>query len=782
MAVVGNVKAHWNVPPEGRDMPFKEIAALSIGGFGSKFIIHLMTSMILGVGNTLIGLTIGIPPVSMGIIYAISVILSFPLGALRANMVDRSRLKKGKYRPFVLYMGLPTVILGSLFVWMPYDNMSLILKCITVLGFNVGFQFFYMFFLDVYESIPNVLSSNTIERSDAHAIRSVVANFSPTLITVLMPLFAKLILGKENDLVSMETYRITYPILLTIGFVLSMLVYTNTTEKVVEAKTHTIKVKLSDSMRAVMKNKYFWIMAIATSACLLETAYGNLLFWMYTYQNATSMTAYSIITLIYGNASLWPMLLAPLVIRWIGKRKLLLATNTMNIVFILTLLPIMLYGDMEHVIWVVLVCMFVNMVATGFGGTIQPSMQGDVRDYQHYISGERMDGIFVYLTLIANFAAMIFAFVMLVLQEAAGLNLETLESLGITSGNVYDVLYNEEYFRSITSLLIIISAVGAVMNVVPYFFYDLTEDKQRSIVSVLKIRAFFEDYGNNVATDEKLVEAVEIINSAIENKDKEKVPPTKDAKKTAKVIYKDAKRACSKAKRAKDANLATLQENMASAKANLKAERKLYREKIAFNKSIDTAIFVYKEINKYNTEHGQASYNRALETISLGIENYTKTNFISVEDARALPNGTQDEKDARKVVITQAKNFIASKKLVEKHFNGSVSRFDDSRFDAVLNPLNQCEKDILEAYKAEIKAKEDKNRSALPAINEQIASLKATRKELRKQLTAVTNDKSLYVRAVRPFIEAENLIKQKKNYDNLGEVQGVYLAITATKD
>lgn len=774
--VLGDVRTYWNIPPKGRDMGYKEHAALALGSFGAKFIITCITAMILGIGNTLIGNAIGISPINIGIIYALSVLLSLPLGALRANMIDRSRLKKGKYRPFILYMGIPTVILGTLFVWMPYDAMSMFMKCATVLVINVGFQFFYMFFFDIYENLPNVLSSNTIERSDTYAIRNVVANFAPTVINAILPFVALWVTGESGNLDDITIYRVFYPVLLIIGFLLSMVMYTHTSEKVVEARTHAVKVKLSDSFRALAKNKYFWIMVIAASAALLETAYVNLLWWMYNYQGATSAGGYSIITLIYGNASLWPMLLAPIAIRLFGKRNLLIYSNLLNVVFIMILLPIMMYGDMDFVIWVVLACMFVNSVATMMGGTIQPSMQGDVRDYQHYITGERMDGIFVYLTLLANFAAMLFAFVLLYLQEAAGLNVETAISLGFSGDNVYDVLYNEEYFRRITSILIMVSGVGAVMNVVPYFFYDLTEDKQRSIVSVLRIRAFFEDYGNDSYADEKLIEAVGIVNEALEYKDQEKVKVSKASIKQAKSVRKKAR--FSYIKHSKEI---AYKNAYTEAKATVKEARAAHKAEVKLNQTIGIAQFVYNEINKYNTLQGNNSYLRAVETVSQGLSGYIDTAFITVEDAKAMPKENQADKDARKLAVSQAKNFISSKKLVEKHYNGRIEEFDETKFDAVLDPLNQCEKDLLELYKAEIALKENKIKdiSQKEALKKNIAYEKAKRAALQKDLRALTNEHSIYVRAVRPYIEAVNLIKQRKNYSNLAEVQERYVELMA---
>ena len=144
------LKKYWKTAPDGRFIPFKEIASLAIGGIGVKFIVYCVSTMILSVGNVLIGNTIGIPPKSIYVIYIISVIAGFPLTALRAKMIDSSRSLKGKYRPYIITMGIPTVLLGIGFIWAPYENMTMLTKCIVVLLFNIGFQFFYNFYLHTH--------------------------------------------------------------------------------------------------------------------------------------------------------------------------------------------------------------------------------------------------------------------------------------------------------------------------------------------------------------------------------------------------------------------------------------------------------------------------------------------------------------------------------------------------------------------------------------------------------------------------------------------------------
>lgn len=140
-----DAKTYWKHPPAGKYMPFKEIAAYSVGGIGAYFIITIIWALQLSVGNFIIGNAIGIEPTKIYLLYLISVASSFPLTALRANIIDNARSRKGKYRPYLLIMGVPSILLAIGFVWMPYESMSMSMRMLTVLLFNIGFQFFFSF-------------------------------------------------------------------------------------------------------------------------------------------------------------------------------------------------------------------------------------------------------------------------------------------------------------------------------------------------------------------------------------------------------------------------------------------------------------------------------------------------------------------------------------------------------------------------------------------------------------------------------------------------------------
>ena len=740
-----DLRLYWKKPPMGRYMSFKEIASLAIGGLGIQFVVFCAQNMIISIGNTLISNTIGIAPKPMYIIYILSVILSFPLTALRGKIIDSSKSKKGRYRPFILSMGLPTAILSIVFVYMPYERMSMIAKCVTVLLFNIGLQFFYMFYYDVDSSIINVLSPNTYERSDVTSIKSVINSFAPTLGNIILPLVARAITG-ENTLVDIRIYRAFYPPMIIFGFFLGLLVYFNTEEKIVQAKTHTVKIKFTDAFRAVVRNKYFWIISLAGWIGFLENAVQNIMDWLYSYQEACSAAEYSLIVTIRGNASLWPMLFIPFLIRALGKRKILVVSNIINVIFIILMLPIIRLGDPSKIMWPLMFCFFFNYMAAYAVTLLTPGVNGDIRDYQQYITGERIDGMFVAVGAIGSVVTLITNAALPELYDRSGLNEDVARSLGFDGSNVYEVLSDPGYFKNICSVLIIAATVGATLNVIPYFFYDLTEIKQKAMVTVLKIRALFEDYGNGVLSDAALVEAIDIIEEAKIYHDKKMIKPSKDEIK--------------KARKAKD-------------KSAIKIAKQNYKNQKEENEKIEIAQYVIKEINKFETEAVKAQLKEAKEIYDAGLEGLYALEVPSMKAAKAMPNNTE-EKELRRNAITRVRMIKDSKKVLRKKYPDGIEKFDVRVFEQLFEKEDQLDAQIKEEVNELRMAAKNKNKSAEKKANEKIKSLRKNRDEIRKKIKAATDENSTYTRAAKPYIEAEKLLKQEENYLHYEDIKARY--------
>lgn len=149
-------------------------------------------------------------------------------------------------------MALPSCALVVGMVMVPYEKISnQIIKAAIVLLFNIGFQFFYMFFYDSYENLILVLSPDTQERADVLTIKSVVYSIAPSIASAVLPLVAQAI--TNGDLYDMKLYRILYPPFAILGVLCSVYIYANTQEKIVQARSHVVQIKFTDAIRAVAK-------------------------------------------------------------------------------------------------------------------------------------------------------------------------------------------------------------------------------------------------------------------------------------------------------------------------------------------------------------------------------------------------------------------------------------------------------------------------------------------------------------------------------------------------
>ena len=229
----------------------------------------------------------------MYVMYVIAVVANIPLTAIRANIIDNTRNKAGKYRPYIVTMAIPATIICITMVWFPYNSLNTIfgdrvlfdksvayiVKCAIVMVLNLLLHFFYYFFYDGYENLIHVLSPNSQERADVSSVKSIVYSFAPTVVNLFTPLIAQNIF--HSNTTDIRVYRLLYPILSVLGLILCIIVYKYTEEKIVQARTHVVQIKFTDALKAVAKNKYFWIISLASWIGFLESSYANIMKWLY---------------------------------------------------------------------------------------------------------------------------------------------------------------------------------------------------------------------------------------------------------------------------------------------------------------------------------------------------------------------------------------------------------------------------------------------------------------------------------------------------------------------
>lgn len=216
-------------------------------------------------------------------------------------------------------MGIPSVVIMLAMLFTPYQSMSKAAAYIITTVYSLALNFVYNFFYEAYENLVFLLSPNTQERADVSSVKSITYSLAPTVLNPLLPLMSKLL--NTGDMYDVRIYKVMFPIISVIGIALSIVVFANTKEKIIQAKTHVIQIGFFEAIKAVAKNKYFWIISLAGWIGFLENSQSYILGWLYNYGKLCTDGQYSLITIIYGNASLWGMLAAPFAIRRWARRQ-----------------------------------------------------------------------------------------------------------------------------------------------------------------------------------------------------------------------------------------------------------------------------------------------------------------------------------------------------------------------------------------------------------------------------------------------------------------------------
>lgn len=749
-----NVVLHWKTPALGKYVSYKEIISYGVGGMGVQFVMFFCSLIALSATSFLVGNTIGIKPMHLQYMAVASTIIGFGITIGRSYIIDSARFKSGKFRPWLAITGIPTVIIAVVFVWLPYETMSYMQKVIAVfLCYNL-LQCFYPFFQQAYTDLANVISPNSHERTDIVSVSSIIYSMAPSLTGLFVPMLSTL----TGGLNSITTYRIIHPLVAVVGLLLSYVAYAGTRERIIVAESHVTQFKFSDAFRAVAKNKYFWITSLAGWLGFLEGAVDVIVGWTFLYAYPDRMGLYGVATTLIGNAALWAMLICPIAIRVIGKRNLLIWCNVTNVVLIGLLYP--LYNNIPALI----ILYYLNRFVNSFAIVYTPGINADMRDYQQYFTGERIDGMFGAVGIIGSFIGMFTGMVLPTIYQMLGLE------------DNYDVLEVASFREDMFDVLIIAAAIGAALNFVPYLFYDLTETKQRGIVKVLKIRAMFEDYGNGILRDESIVEAIDIIDEAnllykdrtlMTTKDDIKkaerlparTPEEKEFKKNEikrlKAAYKEfntQNRGIKKDRinQAKAMPKSTDAEK-AARKAAIKAAKKENRELNKLNADISVCDFIIDEMNKYNTLRiqKQVERSRALEAAGYnGIFYYSKEDMA---EAKALPKSTHEEREIRSDAITHARALKNARKAMVR-FYGSPENIVEPSDDAF------------------------KSAEALPD------DTFAHQLEKKRTVKKLVNEKSKYIRSVKPLLDARRQLTEKENYAHLDDIRARYADAKANTD
>lgn len=497
---VSSVKEHWSSPPDGRYIPYKEILAYSVGGIGVKFVIYTVWYISLSATSLLAGSALGLKNGDLVKLNMIATVIGLFLGPIRGLIIDNTRSSKGKFRPYLLYTGIPSAILLTIFAFLPFETMTYNQKLWSLFISYMLLQLCYPFYDQAYTTLVQVMSPNSTERADVITVSTFIYSLAPTIMGFFVPLIA----GFTGGLEHINAYRVIMPALGIGGALIGLFSYFGTKERIIVSKDYTPKVPFFKGIGAGIANKYQWARSLTSWCILFQAGVGNVTTWYFYYGikdvlnlstekqgvlNGTLMT-------ILGAAATPAMLLSPLLIRKLGKRNMYIFYILGNVI---TLVGMYLFIEQ---IWVLYAFIWIRGFFNTFPLIADSAMSADVLDYQQYKSGDRLEG------LMGQFVGTIGVFVSMGITYFTQ-TIVMQNHFGLVDN--YDDLYKASFREPLSKGMIVIALVGFVLALIPFItMYTLTEEQHDSHIKVLKIRAALEDYATDSLSEGQLDEAKKI--------------------------------------------------------------------------------------------------------------------------------------------------------------------------------------------------------------------------------------------------------------------------------
>lgn len=398
-------------------------------------------------------------------------------GGARAIFIRKRWLPKlGRYKLFAYFNVLPQMILVLLICWLPLYKNPLTDR---IWQLFLLFQLYGMFtYTGSATNISQTISPDPHERMLVKCYPEKLSHLINTVIVVtLLPMLASSLTG---DITNINTYRYIIPIMMMFCSLIMFAGLGQIKERIPQPPLEKKKyIPFWDGIHGVIRNKYLWLRAIDG---LIDTL-GNgglavkdiILIYTWRERGIIYVIIQNLISLM-GDPGAF---LAP----WIRKRfqyrtliifkRLVLAGESAGYI-----IACWVFKDnyfMSGLIMLISMC--IGDALTSALKLAEEDMTVRLRDYQMYLSGERLENYQGVVSWFTNpFGALISLIIPILFYR-----------VGFTSD--YDILFVDD----IRSLCMIIGVgfdlVGHILCTIPYiFFWDYTDEKHEKVIEVLEKR------------------------------------------------------------------------------------------------------------------------------------------------------------------------------------------------------------------------------------------------------------------------------------------------------
>ena len=395
------------------------------------------------------------------------------------NIFWRKKLipKFGRYKYSLYCDAIPKVIMVFVLGWAPFYNVGTYSEVDRVWIANLLFAIYNVFgFLNNMETCTQNISPNTRERIFVRSYPIKLSHIFYSIYAMVLPVIVGKLKYKWEDI---AMFKWVIPISFLIFVVLTLVFAGRVKERIPQPPLEKkVQISFWDGMFGVMRNRYYWIYTVVG---LLDSLGNGMLVFatvLYLYTFRLSGVAYSLIVSLVSFAGTPPDLFTPYFIKkYTYKQIMVFFQYSRAIGYSIIVCVYWFFGENLMLCGTVSVIMlFIMEMFKTVPTTVNHDMEIRVKDYQMYLSGERLEnfaGVFGWFTgPVTSFVSLIIPVLLL--------------RYGFNSN--YDVLFVDSVRKNIIVIPLIFDIIGYVLMSIPYMTWDYTDDKQNKVMEVLRRR------------------------------------------------------------------------------------------------------------------------------------------------------------------------------------------------------------------------------------------------------------------------------------------------------
>lgn len=486
-------KIFGTTPGDGNLQP-KEAIAYSIAGFGQNFICTIIGSYLTVFMTD--ALLFGSADVMVGGVSGAMAVAFLMLGTriydacndpIMGSIVDRTRTKWGKCRPYLKWMPIPIAVM-TILCFCPFLEPKATSTFTIISVVYVIWSMVYTVVDVPYWGLSTCMTNNTTIRGNVLTVARLLSTLGAGIVTVGVPIITSAVTNKYKGAdgavlpqfidANANTLKWTYFIcaLVFTGIAIPMFYYgfRNTKERFTSTENPP---SLGHNLKLLFKNRELLLVVLSGilgGARMVYTYTGGLYFAKYVLKEEG---LYSLITLLVVPGGAVASILVPWMTKKFTKKWAYIGVHVLGAVVMFAM-----YFIGYDANWKLVVCaigLVLLGIPQGVNNIVTYAMIGDTVEYLEWKTGERAEGIcFAMQTFINKIGMAVGAFIGVFSYSWAGINPTAADGVYITAQGE----------QTLWNLLVLSGALSMVGTIIPMLFYRLTEKRQRELVKEIEER------------------------------------------------------------------------------------------------------------------------------------------------------------------------------------------------------------------------------------------------------------------------------------------------------